>query len=162
MRRIKSNIDTKSTEYRSYEKHNLKIIAELNDRQQKARYERPERDVKRLRKQNKMLVRERIDLLLDPGTPFLELSTLGANMAYDGTVPSAALVSGIGIINGREVMVMASDSSIKGGAWYPLTVKKIVRTLDIAIENLLPMVHLVDAAGAFLPLQSEILCLCWI
>jgi 3-methylcrotonyl-CoA carboxylase beta subunit len=154
MRRIKSNADTQSAEFRAYERHNHALIAELQERQQKARFDRPERDIARLRKQNKLLVRERIDLLLDPGTPFLELSTLAANMAYDGTVPSAGLVSGVGIVSGREVLVMASDSSIKGGAWYPLTVKKMVRTLDIAIENRLPMVHLVDAAGAFLPLQS--------
>jgi len=154
MRRIKSNVDMLSAKFRSYERHNLRLIEDLNEHQRKARYDRPERDVKRLRKQNKLLVRERIDLLLDPGTPFLELSTLGANMAHEGTVPSAGVVSGVGIVSGREVMVMASDSSIKGGAWYPLTVKKMVRTLDIAIENHLPMVHLVDAAGAFLPLQS--------
>lgn len=156
MRRLKSNIDTQSAEFRSYEHHFLKLMAEFNERQRQARYDRPERDLKRLRSQNKLLVRERIDLLLDPGTPFLELSTLGANMSYDGTVPSAGVVSGVGIVSGREIMVMASDSSIKGGAWYPLTVKKMVRTLDIAIENHLPMVHLVDAAGAFLPLQSDI------
>jgi 3-methylcrotonyl-CoA carboxylase beta subunit len=154
MRRIKSNVDTRSTRFRTYERHNLGLMSKLNDAQQKARFERPERDIIRLRKQNKLLVRERIDLLLDPGTPFLELSTLAANLAYDGTVPSAGVVSGIGIVNGREVLIMASDSSIKGGAWYPLTVKKMVRTLDIAIENQLPMIHLVDAAGAFLPLQS--------
>ena len=156
MRRLKSNIDTQSAEFRSYEHHFLKLMAEFNERQRQARYDRPERDLKRLQSQNKLLVRERIDLLLDPGTPFLELSTLGANMAYNGTVPSAGVVSGVGIVSGREIMVMASDSSIKGGAWYPLTVKKMVRTLDIAIENHLPMVHLVDAAGAFLPLQSDI------
>ena len=156
MRRIRSNVDTQSVEFRTYQRHNLKIMMEFYERQRKARFDRPERDLERVRKQKKLLVRERIDLLLDPGTPFMELSTLAANMAYEGTVPSAGLVSGIGIVSGREVMVMASDSSIKGGAWYPLTVKKMVRTLDIAIENRLPMVHLVDAAGAFLPLQSGI------
>ncbi|MGW8186608.1 MAG: acyl-CoA carboxylase subunit beta, partial [Desulfobacterales bacterium] len=154
MRRFRSNVDTQSATFRDYERHNHKLIIELRERQRKARFDRPERDVNRLRKQNKLLVRERIDLLLDPGTPFLELSTLAANMAYDGTVPGAGVVTGIGIVSGREVMVMASDSSIKGGAWYPLTVKKMVRSLDIAIENRLPMIHLVDAAGAFLPLQS--------
>lgn len=154
MRRIKSSVDTQSAEFRSYERHNQELFKDFHERQRKARFERPEKDITRLRKQKKLLVRERIDQLLDPGTPFLELSTLAANMAYDGTVPSAGLVSGVGIVSGREVLVMASDSSIKGGAWYPLTVKKMVRTLDIAIENRLPMVHLVDAAGAFLPLQS--------
>lgn len=156
MRRIQSNIDIHSAEFRTYERHNRRLVKTLHERQRKARFVRPDRDVERLRRQNKLLVRERIDLLLDPGTPFLELSTLAANMAYDGTVPSAGLVSGVGIVSGREVMIMASDSSIKGGAWFPLTVKKMVRTLDIAIENRLPVVHLVDAAGAFLPLQSEL------
>ncbi len=154
MRRFRSNIDVQSTTFRDYERHNRKLVMELHERQHKARFDRPERDISRLRKQHKLLVRERVDLLLDPGTPFLELSTLAANMAYGGTVPGAGVVTGIGIVSGREVMVMASDSSIKGGAWYPLTVKKMVRSLDIAIENRLPMVHLVDAAGAFLPLQS--------
>jgi len=156
MRRIKSAIDPLSPTYRSYERHNRHLMATLHECQRKARHERPDRDVERLRKQNKLLVHERIDLLLDKGTPFLELSTLAANQSYDGKVPSAGLVSGIGIVNGREVLVMASDSSIKGGAWFPLTVKKMVRTTDIAVENHLPMVHLVDAAGAFLPFQSDL------
>ncbi|MCG8635530.1 MAG: methylcrotonoyl-CoA carboxylase [Desulfobacterales bacterium] len=154
MRRIKSNVDTQSARFLTFERHNRQLADRLRRHQEKARFQRPRRDIDRLRKQDKLLVRERIDLLLDPGTPFLEFSPLAANMAYDGTVPSAGVVSGIGIVNGREILVMASDSSIKGGAWYPLTVKKMVRTLDIAIENRLPMVHLVDAAGAFLPLQS--------
>ncbi len=156
MRRIQSNIDTQSPTFLSYEVCNRKIAANLRERNRKARFDRPERDITRLRRQKKLLVRERIDLLLDQGTPFLELSTLAANMAYDGTVPGAGLVSGLGIVNGREILVMANDSSIKGGAWYPLTTKKMVRTTDIAIENRLPMVHLVDAAGAFLPMQSEL------
>ena len=154
MRRIPSAIDPQSPQFRTFERHNKALVQALKDAQDAARFQRPDRDIARLRKQNKLLVRERIDLLLDPGTPFLELSTLAANMAYQGKVPSAGVVSGIGIINGREMLIMASDSSIKGGAWFPLTVKKMVRTLDIAIENRLPMVHLVDAAGAFLPLQS--------
>ncbi|MFZ3048033.1 MAG: carboxyl transferase domain-containing protein [Desulfatirhabdiaceae bacterium] len=156
MRRIQTAIDTLSSDFRGYDRHNRDLAAKLHRCHQRARFDRPERDVNRLRKQNKLLVQERIELLLDKDTPFLELSTLAANMAYDGTVPGAGLVSGIGIINGREVLVMASDSSIKGGAWYPLTVKKMVRTTDIAIENRLPMVHLVDAAGAFLPQQSDL------
>jgi 3-methylcrotonyl-CoA carboxylase beta subunit len=156
MRRIRSNIDPQSAGFLAFESHNRRLAEEIHERQRKARFERPERDVKRLREQKKLLVRERIDLLLDSGTPFLELSTLAACEAYEGAVPSAALVSGIGIVSGREVLVMASDSSIKGGAWYPMTIKKMVRTLDIAIENRLTMIHLVDAAGAFLPMQSDI------
>jgi len=156
MRRIQSKIDTNSAAFRENREHNLKLLEEFRARQHAARHERRERDVERLRKQNKLLVRERLGLLLDPGTPFLELSTLAAGEAYDGEVPGAGLVTGIGIVGGREVMVMADDSAIKGGAKYPLSVKKSVRTLDIAIENRLPVVYLVDSAGAFLPLQSEI------
>ncbi|MFO7963828.1 MAG: carboxyl transferase domain-containing protein [Desulfobacterales bacterium] len=156
MRRIQSAIDPLSATFRAYDACNRKRVEELRGRIRAARFNRPERDIERLRRQNKLGVRERIDLLLDHGTPFLELSTLAAGLAYDGTVPGAGIVSGIGIVSGREVLVMANDSSIKGGAWYPLTTKKMVRTTDIAIENRLPLVHLVDAAGAFLPMQSEL------
>ncbi|MBW1925486.1 MAG: methylcrotonoyl-CoA carboxylase [Deltaproteobacteria bacterium] len=156
MRRIRSTVDPGSPSFRAFEAHNRRLVAELRERQRKARFERPERDIQRLRKQNKLLVRERIELLLDPQTPFLELYTLAANRAYDGAVPGAGFVTGIGIVKGREVLVMASDSSIKGGAWYPLTIRKMVRSLDIAIENRITVIHLVDAAGAFLPMQSEI------
>src|SRR5205823_14401792 len=100
--------------------------------------------------------RKRLVLVLGAGTTFLDLSTLAAWRAYDGEVPQAALVAGIGVVSGREVMVIAGDSSIKGGAMYPRTVAKTIRALDIAIENRLPVVHLVDSAGAFLPLQAEI------
>ncbi len=100
--------------------------------------------------------RERIEKLLDPGTPFLELSSLAANMAYRGEAPSASTIVGIGVVSGREVLIRADDPSIKGGAWYPLTAKKIVRALDIAMENRLPVIHLCDSAGGFLQLQSEV------
>ncbi|MBU0971030.1 MAG: methylcrotonoyl-CoA carboxylase [Proteobacteria bacterium] len=154
MRRIKSKVNPLSSDFCTYQHHNHTLLEKFHEHQHRARVDRPERDVERLKKQNKLRVHDRIDLLLDPGTPFLELSVLAANLAYGGTVPSAGVVSGIGIVSGLEVMIMASDSSIKGGAWYPLTVKKMVRTLDIAIENHLPVIHLVDAAGAYLPLQS--------
>jgi len=156
MRRIQSNIDTSAASYQAYRAHNLKLAAELRDRQHAARHVRPQRDVDRLRALKKLLVRERLELLLDPGTPFLELSTLAACRAYDGEVPQAALVAGIGVVSGREVMVIAGDSSIKGGAMYPRTVSKTIRALDIAIENRLPVVHLCDSAGGFLPLQANL------
>ena len=88
--------------------------------------------------------------------PFLEFSTLAANDAYGGEAPGAGQVSGIGIVAGHEVVLHADDASVKGGAWYPLSVKKIVRALDIAIENRLPVVHLCDSAGGFLPLQAQL------
>src|SRR5882757_1062920 len=155
MQRIVSLTDTRAQEFRTNDVHNRRLAAELKERQQAARFARPERDLERLRRQNKMFVRDRIQALLDPGTPFLELSTLAGNKAYDNEVPGAAQVVGIGIVSGREVIVHADDASVKGGAWYPLSVKKIVRALDVAIENRLPVVHLCDSAGGFLPLQAE-------
>lgn len=155
MQRIASLTDTKSQEFRLNEAHNRRLARELKERQQAARLQRPERDIERLQRQNKLFVRDRIEALLDPDTPFLELSTLAGNKAYDGEVPGAGQVIGIGIVAGREVMIHADDASVKGGAWYPLSVKKIVRALDIAIENRLPVVHLCDSAGGFLPLQAE-------
>src|SRR6266404_9455544 len=156
MQRIVSLTDTRAQEFRTNDVHNRRLAAELKERQQAARFARPERDLERLRRQNKMFVRDRIQALLDPGTPFLELSTLAGNKAYDNEVPGAAQVVGIGIVSGREVIIHADDASVKGGAWYPLSVKKIVRTLDIAIENRLPVIHLCDSAGGFLPLQREL------
>jgi 3-methylcrotonyl-CoA carboxylase beta subunit len=155
MQRIVSLTDIRAQEFRTNDVHNRRLAAELKERQQAARFARPERDLERLRRQNKMFVRDRIQALLDPGTPFLELSTLAGNKAYDNEVPGAAQVVGIGIVSGREVIVHADDASVKGGAWYPLSVKKIVRALDVAIENRLPVVHLCDSAGGFLPLQAE-------
>jgi 3-methylcrotonyl-CoA carboxylase beta subunit len=155
MRRIASVIDPRSGEFQQNRAHNMRLAEALKQRQNAARTNRPERDLERLRRQGKMFVRERIEALLDSGTPFLELSTLAANMAYDGAVPGAAQVTGIGIVAGREVMLHADDASVKGGAWYPLSVKKIVRALDIAIENRLPVIHLCDSAGGFLPLQAD-------
>jgi 3-methylcrotonyl-CoA carboxylase beta subunit len=155
MRRIDSRIDIRSEEFRLNRAHNRGLAASLKQRQHGARRDRPARDIERLKRQNKMFVRDRIELLLDPETPFLELSTLAANMAYDGEVPGAGIVSGIGIVNGREIIIHADDASVKGGAWYPHSVKKIVRTLDIAIENRIPVVHLCDSAGGFLPLQAD-------
>jgi 3-methylcrotonyl-CoA carboxylase beta subunit len=156
MRRIESRLDVRSEDFLANLRHNRSVADDLRNRQQKARFERPQRDMDRLKRQDKLFVRDRIELLLDPGTPFLELSTLAANMEYDGEVPGAAIITGIGIVSGREVIIHADDASVKGGAWYPLSIKKIVRALDIAIENRLPMVHLCDSAGGFLPLQAEL------
>ena len=156
MARIRSSIQTQSAEFRRNYQHNRAQAAALHEKQRAARFDRPERDRVRLEKQGKMMPRERIERLLDPATPFLEFSTLAANMAYDGEAPGASCITGIGMVAGKEVIICAHDSSIKGGAWYPLSVKKIVRCLDIAIENRLPVAHLCDSAGGFLPLQSEL------
>ena len=156
MSRIVSKLDTNSDAYRKNQLAMTGKVEALRAQLHKARFERPQRDIERLHRQKKLTVRERLDLLLDPGTPFLEIGALAANRAYQGEVHGAGQVSGIGIIQGREVVIHADDPSIKGGAWYPLSVKKIVRTLDIAIENRLPVIHLCDSAGGFLPLQSEL------
>jgi 3-methylcrotonyl-CoA carboxylase beta subunit len=156
MRRIQSNVDVRSEGFLANREHNRARLADFHRLQQEARRRRPQRDLDRLARQGKLFVRDRLELLLDPGTPFLEFSTLAANMAYDGEVPGAGQVTGIGIVSGREVVIRADDASVKGGAWYPLSVKKIVRALDIAIENRLPVIHICDSAGGFLPLQAEL------
>jgi acetyl-CoA carboxylase carboxyltransferase component len=112
--------------------------------------------IERHRAQGKLPVRERIDLLLDPGSPFLELSALAAWDLYDGEAPAAGLVTGIGRVSGREVLVVANDATVKGGTYYPMTVKKHVRAQEVALQNHLPCVYLVDSGGAFLPLQAEV------
>ncbi len=156
MSRLLSRLDTASDSYRHNHAEMTRRVQALRELTHKVRHERPARDLERLHRQKKLTVRERLELLLDPGTPFLELSTLAANRAYEGEVHGAGQVSGIGIVSGREVVIHADDPSIKGGAWYPLSIKKIVRTLDVAIENRLPVMHLCDSAGGFLPLQSEL------
>ena len=156
MRRIETRIDTASNEFAANFAHHQALAADFRERQEAARHARPQRDLDRLSRQGKLTSRQRLDLLLDPGTPFLELSSLAANQAYDGGVPGAGQLTGIGVVAGREVVIHADDASVKGGAWYPLSVKKIVRAMDIAIENRLPVIHLCDSAGGFLPLQAEL------
>jgi 3-methylcrotonyl-CoA carboxylase beta subunit/propionyl-CoA carboxylase len=106
--------------------------------------------------QKKMFVRDRVDALLDPGSPFLELSPLAAHGMYEGEAPGAGIVTGVGRVAGREVMVIANDATVKGGTYYPMTVKKHLRAQEIALENRLPCVYLVDSGGAFLPLQADV------
>jgi 3-methylcrotonyl-CoA carboxylase beta subunit/propionyl-CoA carboxylase len=106
--------------------------------------------------QKKMFVRDRIDALLDPGSPFLEVAPLAAHGMYDGDAPGAGIVTGVGRISGREAMVVANDATVKGGTYFPITVKKHLRAQEIAEQNRLPCVYLVDSGGAFLPLQAEV------
>ncbi len=156
MRRLQSMLSTSSAEFRRYEAHNRALVADFRTRQEAARTRRAQRDLDRIAQQGKLRPRERIARLLDQATPFLELSSLAANAAYGGESPAASCITGIGMVSGREVMVIANDSTIKGGAWYPLTVTKMVRAMDIALENRLPVVHLCDSAGAMLQMQSDI------
>lgn len=112
--------------------------------------------VERHKKRGKLLPRERIEALVDQNTPFLEFSALAAQDMYDNDAPSAGIVTGIGVVHGHEVLIVANDATVKGGTYYPLTVKKHLRAQEIAMENHLPCVYLVDSGGAFLPLQSEV------
>ncbi|MGW4808027.1 carboxyl transferase domain-containing protein [Kitasatospora sp. NPDC004272] len=104
----------------------------------------------------KLLPRDRVDTLLDPGSPFLELAPLAADGLYDGAAPAAGVIAGIGRVAGREVLVVANDATVKGGTYYPMTVKKHLRAQEVALENRLPCVYLVDSGGAFLPMQDEV------
>ncbi|HYI67226.1 MAG TPA: carboxyl transferase domain-containing protein, partial [Candidatus Limnocylindrales bacterium] len=115
-----------------------------------------DRSIARHRERGKLPVRERIDRLLDPGSAFLELNQHAANGLYDGDAPGAGIVTGIGRIEGVECVVVANDATVKGGTYYPLTVKKHLRAQEIALENHLPCLYLVDSGGAFLPMQDEV------
>src|SRR5476651_2200069 len=132
------------------------LVSELRDRLSRAREGGGAKYVERHRAQGKLPVRERIERLLDPGSPFLELSPLAAGDMYDGDAPAAGIVTGIGRVSGREVMIIANDATVKGGTYFPITVKKHLRAQEIALQNSLPAVYLVDSGGAFLPLQAEV------
>ena len=132
------------------------LVAELRERTAITKQGGGTKYLERHRSQGKLPVRERIDRLLDPGSPFLELSPLAAWDLYDNEAPAAGIVTGIGRVSGREVVVVANDATVKGGTYYPLTVKKHVRAQQVAIENRLPCVYLVDSGGAFLPLQADV------
>ncbi|GIW45415.1 MAG: propionyl-CoA carboxylase [Candidatus Binatia bacterium] len=156
MRRIESKIRTHSPEFQENRRYHEALARELRERIRAVQQGGPEDQRQRHRERGKLLVRERIDALVDPDTPFLELSPLAAYGVYDNEAPSAGIVTGIGVIQGREAMIVANDATVKGGTYYPLTVKKHLRAQEIALENRLPCVYLVDSGGAFLPLQAEI------
>ncbi len=132
------------------------LVAELDQRLADARQGGGLKYLQRHRDQGKLPVRERIQRLLDANTPFLELSPLAAFGMYGGDVPAAGLVTGIGTVSHRDVVVVANDATVKGGTYHPLTVKKHLRAQQVALENRLPCVYLVDSGGAFLPLQAEV------
>jgi acetyl-CoA carboxylase carboxyltransferase component len=132
------------------------LVSELRTREATAREGGGAKYLQRHSEQGQLPVRERIARLLDPGSPFLELSTLAAFDMYDGEAPAAGIVTGIGRVSGREVMIVANDATVKGGTYFPMTVKKHVRAQEIALHNRLPCLYLVDSGGAFLPLQAEV------
>jgi acetyl-CoA carboxylase carboxyltransferase component len=153
---IETHVDPQSDEFRVNHDRMASLVAELRARTQAVREGGGARYVERHREQGKLPVRERIDKLLDPGSPFLELSALAAWDLYDNGAPAAGIVTGIGRVSAREVLIVANDATVKGGTYYPITVKKHVRAQQIALENRLPCVYLVDSGGAFLPLQAEV------
>ena len=153
---IQTQIDTNSEEYRRNYQVMESLVARLREELRVAREDRSEKAKARLAQQNKLPVRKRLELLLDPTTPFLEIAPLAARGMYDGRIHGAGVVAGIGVVEGREVVIHANDPMIKGGTIYPMGVKKGLRTQTIAMENRLPIIYLVDSGGAYLPLQSEI------
>jgi acetyl-CoA carboxylase carboxyltransferase component len=153
---LRTRVDTSDTTFKSNRDRLQQLVTELRDRVSRAREGGGAKYVERHREQGKLPVRDRIDRLLDPHSPFLELSPLAAFGMYDDDAPGAGIVTGIGRVSGREVLVVANDATVKGGTYFPMKVKKHVRAQDIALQNRLPCVYLVDSGGAFLPLQAEV------
>jgi 3-methylcrotonyl-CoA carboxylase beta subunit len=153
---IHSQIRTDSEEFRTNEALMLRLVEALRLTTAKTALGGSESARSKHQARGKLLVRDRIDALLDAASPFLELSSLAAHGLYRNEVPSAGMVTGIGRISGRECMIVANDATVRGGTYYPITVKKHLRAQEIALENHLPCVYLVDSGGAFLPLQDEV------
>ena len=153
---IETHVDPRSEEFRTNAGRMAALVAELRERTGAVRQGGGARYLERQRAQGKLPVRERLDRLLDPGSPFLELSPLAAWGLYDDDAPAAGIVTGIGRVSGREVLVVANDATVKGGTYYPITVRKHLRAQQIALENRLPCLYLVDSGGAFLPLQADV------
>jgi acetyl-CoA carboxylase carboxyltransferase component len=153
---IETKVDTKSDEYKKNYEAMEALVSDLKKELKKAREDRPQKTIDRLAAQGKLMIRKKLDMLLDKNTPFMEIAPLAAKSMYDGNVHGAGNVVGIGVVEGREVLASGSDATIKGGAIYPMGVKKTLRCQTIAMENHLPMISLLDSAGAYLPLQSEI------
>ena len=153
---IQTTLDTESREFGDNAEAMKGLVADLRAQLDIAMQGGSEEARARHVTRGKLLARERINLLLDPGTPFLELSALAAHGMYGGDVHAASLITGIGRVSGRECVIIANDATIKGGTYYPMTVKKHLRAQEIARENHLPCVYMVDSGGAFLPLQDEI------
>src|SRR3981189_1548318 len=153
---LPSSLDRRSEAFRANDKAMRAVVEDLRDRSATIALGGDEASRRRHQGRGKLLARERIRLLLDPGSPFLELSAFAAYQMYDGAVPAAGIVTGIGHIAGRECVVVANDATVKGGTYFPMTVKKHLRAQEIARDNRLPCLYLVDSGGAFLPAQDEV------
>jgi acetyl-CoA carboxylase carboxyltransferase component len=153
---LSSQVERESSDFDRRRARMVELVAELGERTARIAKGGGENAVERHRSRGKLTARERIDRLLDPDTAFLELNALAAWELYDGQAPSAGIVTGIGVIEGRDCVIVANDATVKGGSYFPLTVKKHLRAQEVAAQNRLPCVYLVDSGGAFLPLQDEV------
>src|SRR5919106_1458380 len=153
---IQTKIDPASPAFGENAEHMQGMVADLQARIAKITEGGPAGARERHLRRGKLLARERIQRLLDPGTPFLELSPLAANSMYNDEVPSAGIITGMGRIHDREVVILANDATVKGGAYYPVTAKKHLRAQEVAEQNHLPCIYLVDSGGAFFPLQEQV------
>ena len=156
MPKLTSAVDPQSPKYKSLHAHNSALVAELRDHVAMAARGGSDKSRERHVARGKLLPRDRVERLLDPGSPFLEIGQLAAHGMYDGDAPAAGVIAGIGRVSGREVMIVANDPTVKGGAYFPMTVKKHLRAQEIAEQNRLPCVYLVDSGGANLPHQAEV------
>ncbi|WP_030418332.1 MULTISPECIES: carboxyl transferase domain-containing protein [unclassified Streptomyces] len=148
--------DPASESFRANEEAHRALVEELRGKLAAARLGGGERARARHTARGKLLPRDRVDTLLDAGSPFLELAPLAADGLYDGQAPAAGVIAGIGRVGGRECVIVANDATVKGGTYYPMTVKKHLRAQEVALENRLPCLYLVDSGGAFLPMQDEV------
>ena len=153
---LDSRADRAAAEYAANRERTEALVAELRERTELAAAERSLEAVERHRARGKLLARERVERLLDPGSAFLELNALAAWELYGGEAPGAGLITGIGVVEGIECVIVANDATVKGGTYYPLTVKKHLRAQEVAEQNHLPCIYLVDSGGAFLPMQDEV------
>lgn len=153
---IESRVDSTNPEFQENTRYFQQLLGQLNERIQLVQQGGGEVAIARHHKRNKLLPRERIQVLCDPDTPFLELSPLAAWDMYDNDAPSAGIVTGIGVVEGQECVIIANDATVKGGTYHPITVKKHLRAQEIAEQNHLPCIYLVDSGGAFLPLQADV------
>ncbi|HEY2482411.1 MAG TPA: carboxyl transferase domain-containing protein [Caulobacteraceae bacterium] len=156
MRKLLTAVDPASERFAANAAVNRGLVEELRQRTAKAALGGPEASRTRHQSRGKLLPRERVMRLLDPGSPFLEVGALAAHDLYGGEAPAAGVITGVGRVQGREVIVVANDATVKGGAYFPLTVKKHLRAQEIALQNRLPCVYLVDSGGANLPHQAEV------
>src|SRR3984957_2294297 len=156
MERIESRVSLNSPDFKRNREVMEAQVAQLRAAIERVRQGGPENARRRHVERGKLLVRDRVKRLIDPASPFVELSTLAAWGMYDDEAPGASIITGIGRIQGREAVIVANDATVKGGTYYPITVKKHLRAQEIALENHLPCVYLVDSGGAFLPLQSQV------